>query len=176
MVSFRDALSAAQAPGASGIAINSSKILDYTRSPCGQLLESSSDKEVDYLEEQNHVSESELEQDRGVTSDFYPRVDDKLSSKAIPPNRERTRRHNILFVPPGPKGLARQIMYLNHSKNKTEVWSMTKPLKMMSFLSEDDVLTFILELMIHCGQKQFLRTEEEREGTIYCLYLLVQKV
>lgn len=87
--------------------------------------ESSSDDEVDHLEEQNHESESEQEQEIGVEgsdgsseddeppqrrrrTDFYTGVDDTLWSKTIPLNRGRTRRHNIVFVPPGPKGIARQ--------------------------------------------------------------------
>lgn len=88
--------------------------------------ESSSDEEVDQLEEQNHESESEQEQDiigegSGENSedeeppqriprlsDYYTGVDDTLWSKTVPQNRGRTRRHNIVFVPPGPKGIARQ--------------------------------------------------------------------
>lgn len=88
--------------------------------------ESSSDEEIDHLEEQNHESESEQEQDviegeepdesfeddgppqQRRRTDFYIGVDNTLWSKTTPLNRGRTRRHNIVFVPPGPKGIARQ--------------------------------------------------------------------
>ncbi|KAJ8728969.1 hypothetical protein PYW07_006665 [Mythimna separata] len=79
--------------------------------------ESSSDEEVDNLEEEDHQSESEQEQDisgersdesseddlpqqRRQRTDFYKGVDDTLWSKTIPLNRGRTRSHNIVFVPP----------------------------------------------------------------------------
>lgn len=86
--------------------------------------ESSSDEEIDHLEEQNHESESEQEQDviegeepdesfeddgppqQRRRTDFYIGVDNTLWSKTTPLNRGRTRRHNIVFVPPGPKGIA----------------------------------------------------------------------
>ncbi|KAH9633350.1 hypothetical protein HF086_004064 [Spodoptera exigua] len=88
--------------------------------------ESSSDEEIDNLEEEDHQSESEQEQDipgegsdesseednppqqRRRRTDFYRGVDDTLWSKTVPLNRGRTRSHNIVFVPPGPKGTARQ--------------------------------------------------------------------
>ncbi|CAK1588947.1 unnamed protein product [Parnassius mnemosyne] len=87
--------------------------------------ESSSDEEVDHLEEQDHQSESEQEQEipsemldesseddepsqRRRRPDFYSGVDNTLWSKTVPLNRGRTRRHNIVFVPPGPKGIARE--------------------------------------------------------------------
>ncbi|CAG5036592.1 unnamed protein product [Parnassius apollo] len=89
--------------------------------------ESSSDEEVDNLEEEDHhQSESKQEQDiPGDGSDesseednppqkcrrrtdFYKGVDDTLWSKTVPLNRGRIRSHNIVFVPPVPKGTARQ--------------------------------------------------------------------
>ncbi|CAG5004954.1 unnamed protein product [Parnassius apollo] len=87
--------------------------------------ESSSDEEVDNLEEEDH-HQSESEQDipgEGSNesseednppqqsrrrTDFYKGVDDTLWSKTVPLNRGRIRSHNIDFVPPGPKGTARQ--------------------------------------------------------------------
>ncbi|GBP24122.1 hypothetical protein EVAR_27347_1 [Eumeta japonica] len=85
----------------------------------------SSNEEEDHLEQSDHQSESEQDGELpGETSadnsepeeppqrvrrtDFYAGVDGTMWSKTAPLNRGRTRSHNIVFVPPGPKGIARQ--------------------------------------------------------------------
>lgn len=87
---------------------------------------SSSNAEEDHLEEQEHLSESEQDEElpgenlensssendepprRSRRPDFYTGVDDTIWSKTAPLNIGRTRQHNIVFVAPGPKGIARQ--------------------------------------------------------------------
>ncbi|KAH9641235.1 hypothetical protein HF086_003222 [Spodoptera exigua] len=85
---------------------------------------SSSDSEENHVEEQlsdtgseqeipgepePDSSESEIDPvQRSRRGDVYLGVDNTVWSKTAPLNRGRTRSHNIVFVPPGPKGLARQ--------------------------------------------------------------------
>ncbi|XP_045458229.1 piggyBac transposable element-derived protein 4-like [Melitaea cinxia] len=86
---------------------------------------SSSNAEEDHLEEQEHLSESEQGEElpgeasnsesedveppqRNRRVNFYSGVDNTMWSKTGPLNRGRTRQHNIVFVAPGPKGIARQ--------------------------------------------------------------------
>ncbi|GBP76150.1 hypothetical protein EVAR_56022_1 [Eumeta japonica] len=85
----------------------------------------SSNEEEDHLEESDHQSESEQDgklpsetsadnsepeepPQRVRRTDFYAGVDGTMWSKTAPLNRGRTRSHNIVFVPPGPKGIAQQ--------------------------------------------------------------------
>ncbi|GBP82577.1 hypothetical protein EVAR_87824_1 [Eumeta japonica] len=85
----------------------------------------SSNEEEDHLEESDHQSESQQDGELpGETSadnsepekppqrvrrtDFYAGVDGTMWSKTAPLNTGRTRSHNIVSVPPGPKGIARQ--------------------------------------------------------------------
>ncbi|CAG5056052.1 unnamed protein product [Parnassius apollo] len=89
--------------------------------------DASSNDEEDFLEVQDHQSESEQEEETPnevstVTvselgqddssqvgcEEYYIGVDNTRWSKTAPSNRGRTRSHNIVFVPPGPKGIARE--------------------------------------------------------------------
>lgn len=107
---------------------------------------SSSYDEEDHLEEQFSDSASEQDISGQVESDssasesepiqsrrrggIYLGVDNTVWTKTAPLNRGRTRSHNIVFVPPGPKGIARQ---------------KTSPADCMSLFLDNNIIDLIIK-------------------------------
>ncbi|XP_036322196.1 piggyBac transposable element-derived protein 4-like [Rhagoletis pomonella] len=105
---------------------------------------SSLEDEEDFIGEEWSDTESEQEQDvcnqvsdydneppqRDRRGEIYLGVDNTVWTKNAPANRGRTRRHNIVFKPPGPKGIARQ---------------KTKPEDCMSLFLDDNIIGLIIK-------------------------------
>lgn len=114
---------------------------------------SSSDEEVDAVEEQDHQSESEQEEEiqaeplqnnsesdddeplqsvrnRLRSAEYYTGVDNTIWSRTPPLVRGRTRSHNIIHTAPGPKGIARE---------------KTTPEDCMSLFLDDNIIDLIVK-------------------------------
>ncbi|CAG4944379.1 unnamed protein product [Parnassius apollo] len=93
-----------------------------------QFSDSASEQDVSgEVESVSSASESESVQSRRP-GDIYLGVDNTVWTKTAPLNRGRTRTHNIVFVPPGAKGIARQ---------------KTSPADCMSLFLDDNIIDLI---------------------------------